>query len=113
MARETESDNQPTELYDFLYRDLERIASYYAQIWNGKLLTVEESHFENERSEQTLKGDIRGFDQSSVSPVHETQNQIAQAFFPLLFPSNALRMIPLAIYRKVPIHESSASPPVK
>lgn len=53
------SVEQPTELYDFLYRDPERIASYYAQIWNGRLLSVEEALTESERPEVTAKGSLK------------------------------------------------------
>lgn len=58
MSNETDDAPLP-DLYDFLYRDSERIASYYAQIWNGRLLSVEESNKEAERSEQGIKGDIQ------------------------------------------------------
>ncbi len=57
MRKET-AEEQPSELYDFLYRDAERIASYYAQIWNGRLLSVEESSNESERAESVVKGDL-------------------------------------------------------
>lgn len=57
MADETSP--QPGEIYDFLYRDAERIASYYAQIWNGRLLGIEETASETERSEETIKGDVK------------------------------------------------------
>lgn len=60
MSRERdEVAKQPSELYDFAYRDSERIASYYAQIWNGRLLSVEQTSSEVERSEETLKGTVQ------------------------------------------------------
>ena len=34
-------DERPVELFDFLYRDPIRIPSYYAQIFGGRLSTVE------------------------------------------------------------------------
>lgn len=49
-------EQPPTELYDFLYRDPERIASYYAQIWNGRLLSVEEALSKSEKPEVTAGG---------------------------------------------------------
>lgn len=54
-----EATPQPSELYDFLYRDFERIASYYAQIWNGRLLAVEETATDSERSEETIGGSVQ------------------------------------------------------
>jgi hypothetical protein len=59
LSKETAEEQAPTELYDFLYRDPERLASYYAQIWNGRLLSVEESSSESERSEESVKGDVK------------------------------------------------------
>jgi hypothetical protein len=50
---------QIAELYDFLYRDAERIASYYAQLWNGRLLFVEESSSEAEKVENAVKGSVQ------------------------------------------------------
>jgi hypothetical protein len=50
--------HKPHELFDFLYRDRERIVSYYAQLWNGALLSVEESRVESERNEEMVKGDL-------------------------------------------------------
>ncbi|MFN2456405.1 MAG: hypothetical protein ABR577_19595, partial [Pyrinomonadaceae bacterium] len=37
-----ESEEQTGALYDFLYRDSNRIASYYAQVFGGRLSSVEE-----------------------------------------------------------------------
>jgi hypothetical protein len=59
LSKETDGQQRPGELYDFLYRDPERIASYYAQLWNGRLLSVEESVSENERLEAAIQGSIK------------------------------------------------------
>lgn len=68
-------DEQPRELYDFLYRDQERIASYYAQIWNGRLLSVEEVSSESEQSEEGLKGDVKvAAVESKISSAYQFQN---------------------------------------
>jgi hypothetical protein len=40
---------------------------------------------------------------ADISPMSNAQCQLANAFFPLLFPVDALRMVPLAIYRKITI----------
>jgi hypothetical protein len=58
LSNETGND-QPTEIYDFLYRDSDRIASYYAQIWNGRLLSVEESSTESQRPEESTKANAQ------------------------------------------------------
>lgn len=75
MSKETD-EQQPSELYDFLYRDAERIASYYAQIWNGRLLSVEETSSESENSEETVKGDIQvASTESKVIASYQSQNK--------------------------------------
>ncbi len=38
-----EQIEQQAELYDFLYKDVNRIASYYAQIFNGRLSSLEKT----------------------------------------------------------------------
>jgi hypothetical protein len=38
-----EPAERPDALYDFLYKDIGRIASYYAQVFRGRLTGVEES----------------------------------------------------------------------
>lgn len=41
-------DAPPAELYDFLYRDYSRLSSYYAQIFRGKLASLEETYTDKE-----------------------------------------------------------------
>jgi hypothetical protein len=41
--------------------------------------------------------------ENAFSPIHEAQSQMANSFFPMLLPPTAIRMVPLAIYRKIPI----------
>ena len=43
-----EQEEEVVTLYDFLYRDLSRIASYYAQIFHGRLSGLEETDGETE-----------------------------------------------------------------
>jgi hypothetical protein len=50
-----EQDDQPAALYDFLYRDSSRIASYYAQIFSGHLTTLEEVESERETKDKGAK----------------------------------------------------------
>jgi hypothetical protein len=50
MAQEEE---QAVELYDFLYRDSNRLTSYYSQIFQGKLSSIEELENSKEASQKT------------------------------------------------------------
>ena len=47
-----EQDEQAVELYDFLYKDAGRIASYYAQIFSGRLSSLEETDSERDSKDQ-------------------------------------------------------------
>jgi hypothetical protein len=44
------------ELYDFLYRDSNRIGSYYAQVFGGLLSTFETTRGQNKTTAKTVKG---------------------------------------------------------
>ncbi|HZP81287.1 MAG TPA: hypothetical protein VFB21_06600 [Chthonomonadaceae bacterium] len=50
-----EPDVQPVALYDFLYRDSNRIASYYAQIFSGRLSAIEETASERMSEDKGAK----------------------------------------------------------
>ncbi len=52
-------DEHPAELYDFLYRDTNRLASYYAQIFRGKLSILEESDSEKHSTDKDIKGNLQ------------------------------------------------------
>ncbi len=54
-----EPEKQAVVLYDFLYRDLSRVASYYAQIFRGRLSTLEETDTESDSLEISGKGNIQ------------------------------------------------------
>ena len=45
-----EQIEQADELYDFLYKDANRIASYYAQIFKGRLSSLEKTATERRRA---------------------------------------------------------------
>lgn len=45
-------------LYDFLYRDSNRIASYYAQIFHGHLSSMEKSTSERRNTDTSGKVDL-------------------------------------------------------
>jgi hypothetical protein len=58
-------DEQTGALYDFLYKDSGRVASYYAQIFGGRLASLERTDSDLERKSQTAgvnvhvaKGDV-------------------------------------------------------
>jgi hypothetical protein len=53
-----EPEKQPGGLYDFLYRDSSRIASYYAQIFHGRLSSLEETATDRSGSDSAFKGNI-------------------------------------------------------
>lgn len=50
MAQEEE---QAVEFYDFLYRDSNRLTSYYSQIFQGRLTSIEELENNKEASQKT------------------------------------------------------------
>lgn len=50
MAHE---DEQTVEFYDFLYRDSNRLTSYYSQIFQGRLASIEELKNSREASQKT------------------------------------------------------------
>lgn len=54
MAQD-ELEALPDALYDFLYRDSSRIASYYAQIFTGLLTTLEETESERDTKDKGAK----------------------------------------------------------
>ena len=45
----------PAALYDFLYKDSNRIVSYYAQLFGGRLSSLEETGAERSTSEKSAK----------------------------------------------------------
>jgi hypothetical protein len=50
-----EQEEPTVELYDFLYRDTSRFASYYAQLFAGKLISVEKSDSTKDVADKDLK----------------------------------------------------------
>jgi hypothetical protein len=53
-----ELEGQPVGLYDFLYRDSNRITSYYAQIFGGQLSSIETSDSERSSLDTGFKGNM-------------------------------------------------------
>lgn len=66
-------DVQVDEFYDFLYRDANRLASYYAQIFSGRLASIEHTDSDKSGKERTGKvnAQVAGADFKSSA---ETQN---------------------------------------
>lgn len=52
-------EEQAVALYDFLYRDSNRIVSYYAQIFGGKITSQEETDLRRHSKDSSVKGDIK------------------------------------------------------
>lgn len=46
-------------LYDYIYKDTARLASYYSQIWSGKLTIVEKTESSKETQEKQVKAGIK------------------------------------------------------
>ena len=53
-----EPAERPDALYDFLYKDIGRIASYDAQVFGGRLTVVEQSSTDRNVQETTLRGTV-------------------------------------------------------
>jgi hypothetical protein len=53
-----EPEGQPVALYDFLYRDKGRLTSYYSQIFEGHLTTLEQTDVDRDSHKRKLKGSI-------------------------------------------------------
>lgn len=51
-------DEHPDELYDFLYRDTSRLDSYYAQIFQGKLASIDELEGTADSTKNKYKSNI-------------------------------------------------------
>lgn len=54
-----ESEEQAVALYDFLYRDSNRIVSYYAQIFGGRITSQEETNLRRQSKDTSIKGDLK------------------------------------------------------
>ncbi len=53
-----EPDEQPAALYDFLYKDSNRIASYYAQLFGGRLSSLESSDVQRQETGRDARLDL-------------------------------------------------------
>lgn len=65
-------------LYDFLYRDSGRISSYYAQIFSGRLSSLEETNSERDSTDRGAKVDLHvaGGDVKRTQEVSTASKQV-------------------------------------
>ena len=73
-----EQDAQTDVLYDFLYRDSSRITSYYAQIFGGKLTSLENTDTDRKTKDRGGKLDLEvlGGDLRSGKEISQSQTRI-------------------------------------
>ncbi|HEX2866513.1 MAG TPA: hypothetical protein VHO03_05705 [Ignavibacteriales bacterium] len=53
------ADGQAVSLYDFLYKDLSKISSYYAQVFSGHLTKIEKTSSSDESLAKNTGGDLK------------------------------------------------------
>lgn len=81
MKTENPVEEPLDALYDFLYRDANRLLSYYAQIFEGNLVSFEELETQTDTAERELKGDIK-VASTSAKTVDAKQAQTRRIFDP-------------------------------
>jgi len=71
-------EKRPAGLYDFLYRDSNRITSYYAQIFGGQLSSIETTDSERTNVDGVIKGSLHvvSGEQRTGSQVESGRKQI-------------------------------------
>jgi hypothetical protein len=85
-----EPDEPPVELYDFLYRDTGRFTSYYSQIFEGRLTSLEETDTDRETRDRQLGGDLQ-IVSGAVRKTEETASSSKRTIDPAdLIPSDVL-----------------------
>jgi hypothetical protein len=85
-----EQDEPPVELYDFLYRDTGRFTSYYSQIFEGRLTSLEETDTDRETSDRKLGGNLQVVS-GTVSKADEIASSSKRTIDPAdLIPSDVL-----------------------
>ncbi len=76
-----EQDEQAVALYDFLYKDSGRIASYYSQIFKGRLASLEEADSDRESLEKGGKIDLQ-IVSGDLKTTQETQSSSKRVIDP-------------------------------
>lgn len=85
-----EQDEPPVELYDFLYRDTGRFTSYYSQIFEGRLTSLEETDTDRQTRDRKLGGDLQ-IVSGAVGTAEETASSSRRTIDPAdLIPSDVL-----------------------
>lgn len=64
-------------LYDFLYKDVTKISSFYAQLFKGNLLQIERIVSEKSSDSSSIKGDIKiiGGEKKSIEELIESKKE--------------------------------------
>ena len=64
-------------LYDFLYKDVTKISSFYAQLFKGNLLQIERTYSEKSSDSKSLKADIKliGGEKKSIEELIEIKKE--------------------------------------
>lgn len=76
-----DSSDSEKVLYDFLYKDAERIASYYAQLFAGRLSSVEHATSNRDVQDATVKGSA-GVVGGEAKTVSETLRSVRRVVDP-------------------------------
>jgi hypothetical protein len=98
---ENPKNQNPKCLIDFLYKDIERINSFYAQIFQGLVLGVSQAHTASSGSSPTIKGGF-GF----VSAETTYSSQASQEIKKSLDPHDA-KIVELFEYLDLPEYTDS------
>jgi hypothetical protein len=76
-----EPDEQADVLYDFLYRDAGRLSSYYAQLFSGRLASLEETEADTRRKSRDAGLDL-AIVSGDIGSAHETQRATKRVIDP-------------------------------
>jgi hypothetical protein len=74
-----ESEEPPVELFDFIYRDTSRFNSYYAQLFSGRLASIERTDSDRSSEEKSAKLNPQlatGHSQSNTETLVATKSTI-------------------------------------
>jgi hypothetical protein len=69
---------EPTDVFDFLYRDASRIASYYAQLFSGLPKSSENLGQSKQATETTIKGSVSvaGAERKSIKDIVTSRKEV-------------------------------------
>lgn len=75
-------DDELVELYDFLYRDLERIGSYYAQLFGGRLSQIEKTEASHKSTGGKAEGSIPAFASAGMEHSKSASSELRKTHDP-------------------------------